>query len=98
MVDGQADFAVLSVDPVVLWVDEWAERGTRAVLVLDGEGRVRTTIPTAAADHDLLVGAFNAYHRPLFAARPVPAAVVVDGLLVARPCRTRGPPGQVEQG
>lgn len=85
--DGLMDLGVLSVDPVVVWVDEWEERGTRAVLVLDTDGTIRTAIPTVGQDHDLLVGTFNTHHTELFAARPVRAAVVVGDLLVATPVK-----------
>ncbi|NEB18202.1 PQQ-binding-like beta-propeller repeat protein [Streptomyces coelicoflavus] len=76
-------YAVLSADPLVLWVGESEERGTRAVLVIDDRGAVRTTIPAEADDHTLLVEDFDPLGTPTFEARPLPAAVVTRGLLIA---------------
>ncbi|MGR6998280.1 hypothetical protein ACU686_09610 [Yinghuangia aomiensis] len=84
---GAVEFAVLSLDPVVLWVDEEAERGTRAALVLNTDGTIRTTIASARPDRDLLIGSFDTHHGRLFTARPVPAAVVVGDLLVVTPVK-----------
>ncbi|MER7056802.1 hypothetical protein [Streptomyces sp. NPDC000351] len=81
--DGLTRYAVLSADPLVLWVGESVARGTRAVLVIDGRGAVRTTIPAEAEDHTLLVDGFDTYGTVTFGARPIPAAVVDRGLLIA---------------
>ncbi|WP_153183290.1 PQQ-binding-like beta-propeller repeat protein [Streptomyces sp. E5N91] len=82
--DGLTRYAVLSAaDPLVLWVGESVARGTRAVLVIDDQGAVRTTIPAEADDHTLLVDGFDTYGTVTFRARPIPAAVVEEGLLIA---------------
>ncbi|WP_411083884.1 hypothetical protein [Streptomyces sp. cmx-18-6] len=81
--DSGTRYATVSADPLTLWVDEPGARGTRAVLAVDDRGSVRTTVPAEAADHTLLVGGFDVYRGETFAARPLPAAVVVGNLLIA---------------
>ncbi|MDT0491981.1 PQQ-binding-like beta-propeller repeat protein [Streptomyces sp. NPDC012600] len=76
-------YAMVAADPLTLWVEEPVVRGTRAVLVIDDRGAVRTTIPTRASDHTLLVGSYGTHRAVTFGARPLPAAVVVEGLLIA---------------
>ncbi|MFJ6565743.1 PQQ-binding-like beta-propeller repeat protein [Streptomyces sp. NPDC091412] len=61
--------AVLSTDPVTLWVDEAGSRGTHAVLGYDPSGRVRSTIPLAQAEYDLQIPA-HGYESADFAVRP----------------------------
>lgn len=76
---------LLSADPLTVWVEETALRGTHAVLSYARSGRLRATIPTSGPDHDVLVniGDRQDQFTPAFEARPARGAVVVDGMLIA---------------
>lgn len=82
LANGLNDAAVLSADPLTVWVDEQGDRGTHAVLAFDRAGKVRSTIPVSGDEYDLDVtlGGAHAVHQ--FEARPAYGAVVVGDLLV----------------
>ncbi|MER5996839.1 PQQ-binding-like beta-propeller repeat protein [Streptomyces viridosporus] len=80
--------AVLSADPLTVWIREGEVRGTRAVLSYDQTGVLRTTVPLGAEDYELRAtpSAGSAY-RPVFAARPARTAIVARGVLIVSAVR-----------
>ncbi|MFJ8012610.1 PQQ-binding-like beta-propeller repeat protein [Streptomyces sp. NPDC096339] len=52
---GLSEVRVLSAQPLALRVKESAERGTDGVLLFDGEGRTRGSVPVAGAEEELLL-------------------------------------------
>ncbi|MFB7620645.1 PQQ-binding-like beta-propeller repeat protein [Kitasatospora sp. NPDC056181] len=74
--------ALLAADPVTLWVDEEAGRGTHAVLGYARDGRLRSTVPVSGPEFDLVVQPGSGLDDT-FPARPAYGAVVVGDLLVA---------------
>ncbi|MEU1285592.1 hypothetical protein [Kitasatospora sp. NPDC005856] len=81
-VGGLKNLAVVSVDPLAVWVDAQAERGTHAVLGYDRTGRQRAAIPVAGDEYDLdvMLGGLHAFDE--FSARPLFGGVVVGDLFV----------------
>ncbi|MBD0676660.1 PQQ-binding-like beta-propeller repeat protein [Streptomyces sp. CBMA156] len=79
---GLRNLAVLSVDPLAVWVDDGAERGTHAVLGYDRSGRQRAAIPVAGDEYDLdvMLGGLHAFDE--FSARPLFGGVVVGDLFI----------------
>ncbi|MFE7524962.1 hypothetical protein ACFU7Y_04505 [Kitasatospora sp. NPDC057542] len=79
---GLKNLAVVSVDPLAVWVDAQAERGTHAVLSYDRTGRQRAAIPVAGDEYDLdvMLGGLHAFDE--FSARPLFGGVVVGDLFV----------------
>ncbi|MFF4920406.1 PQQ-binding-like beta-propeller repeat protein [Kitasatospora sp. NPDC001261] len=79
---GLKNLAVVSVDPLAVWVDAQAERGTHAVLSYDRTGRQRAVIPVAGDEYDLdvMLGGLHAFDE--FSARPLFGGVVVGDLFV----------------
>lgn len=79
---GLKNLAVVSVDPLAVWVDAQAERGTHAVLSYDRTGRQRAAIPVAGDEYDLdvMLGGLHAFDE--FTARPLFGGAVVGDLFV----------------
>ncbi|MFE4975507.1 PQQ-binding-like beta-propeller repeat protein [Kitasatospora sp. NPDC056651] len=79
---GLRNLAVVSVDPLAVWVDAQAERGTHAVLSYDRAGRQRAAIPVAGEEYDLdvMLGGLHAFDE--FIARPLFGGVVVGDLFI----------------
>ncbi|WP_316520156.1 PQQ-binding-like beta-propeller repeat protein [Kitasatospora brasiliensis] len=79
---GLRNLAVVSVDPLAVWVDAQAERGTHAVLSYDRAGRQRAVIPVAGDEYDLdvMLGGLHAFDE--FSARPLFGGVVVGDLFI----------------
>ncbi|WP_369184523.1 PQQ-binding-like beta-propeller repeat protein [Streptomyces sp. Y1] len=80
---GLKNLAVVSVDPLAVWVDAQAERGTHAVLSYDAAGRQRAAIPVSGDEYDLdvMLGGVHAFDE--FNARPLFGGVVVGDLFIA---------------
>ncbi|MFD7581289.1 PQQ-binding-like beta-propeller repeat protein [Kitasatospora sp. NPDC059817] len=79
---GLKDVAVVSTEPLAVWVDAQGERGTHAVLSFDGAGRQRASIPVAGDEYDLDVMLGGAHAYDAFAARPLFGGVVVGDQLI----------------
>lgn len=79
---GLKNLAVVSVDPLAVWVDAQGERGTHAVLSYDRAGRQRASIPVAGDEYDLdvMLGGLHAFDE--FDARPLFGGVVVGDLFI----------------
>ncbi|MBV2155459.1 PQQ-binding-like beta-propeller repeat protein [Kitasatospora sp. SUK 42] len=79
---GLKNLAVVSVEPLAVWVDAQAERGTHAVLSYDREGRQRASIPVSGDEYDLdvMLGGVHAFDE--FTARPLFGGVVVGDLFI----------------
>ncbi|MFJ6379266.1 PQQ-binding-like beta-propeller repeat protein [Kitasatospora sp. NPDC092039] len=79
---GLRNLAVVSVDPLAVWVDAQAEGGAHAVLSYDRAGRQRAAIPVAGDEYDLdvMLGGLHAFDE--FSARPLFGGVVVGDLFV----------------
>ncbi|MEU3568188.1 PQQ-binding-like beta-propeller repeat protein [Kitasatospora sp. NPDC036755] len=79
---GLKNLAVVSVDPLAVWVDAQAERGTHAVLSFDRSGRQQAAIAVAGDEYDLdvMLGGLHAFDE--FSARPLFGGVVVGDLFV----------------
>ncbi|MER7581524.1 PQQ-binding-like beta-propeller repeat protein [Kitasatospora sp. NPDC097691] len=79
---GLKNLAVLSVDPLAVWVDAQGERETHAVLSYDRAGRPRASIPVSGNEYDLdvMLGGLHAFDE--FDARPLFGGVVVGDLFV----------------
>ncbi|MFE5586803.1 PQQ-binding-like beta-propeller repeat protein [Kitasatospora sp. NPDC056531] len=79
---GVKNLAVVSVDPLAVWVDAQAERGTHAVLSYDGAGRQRASIPVSGDEYDLdvMLGGVHAFDE--FSARPLFGGMVVGDLFI----------------
>ncbi|MER7767559.1 PQQ-binding-like beta-propeller repeat protein [Kitasatospora sp. NPDC096140] len=82
VVGGLKNLAVVSVDPLAVWVDAQGERGTHAVLSFDRAGRPRASIPVSGSEYDLdvMLGGLHAFDE--FDARPLFGGVVVGDLFV----------------
>ncbi|MEU4114529.1 PQQ-binding-like beta-propeller repeat protein [Kitasatospora sp. NPDC028055] len=79
---GLKNFMVVSVDPLTVWVDAQAERGTHAVLSFDRTGRRRAEIPVSGDEYDLdvMLGGVHAFDE--FTARPLLGGMVVGDLFI----------------
>ncbi|MFD8751176.1 PQQ-binding-like beta-propeller repeat protein [Kitasatospora sp. NPDC059577] len=79
---GLKNLAVVSVDPLTVWVDAQGERGTHAVLSYDRAGRPRASIPVSGEEYDLdvMLGGLHAFDE--FDARPLFGGVVVGDLFI----------------
>ncbi|MFD5465234.1 PQQ-binding-like beta-propeller repeat protein [Kitasatospora sp. NPDC127059] len=79
---GLKNLMVVSVDPLAVWVDAQAERGTHAVLSFDRAGRQRAAIPVSGDEYDLdvMLGGVHAFDE--FSARPLYGGVVVGDLFI----------------
>ncbi|MER6301252.1 hypothetical protein ABT247_17040, partial [Kitasatospora sp. NPDC001539] len=79
---GVRNLAVVSVDPLAVWVDAQAEGGTHAVLSYDRTGRQRAAIPVSGDEYDLdvMLGGVHAFDE--FSARPLFGGVVVGDLFI----------------
>ncbi|MBD0694312.1 hypothetical protein BG452_15735 [Streptomyces sp. CBMA123] len=79
---GIKNFMVVSVDPLAVWVDAQAERGTHAVLSFDRAGRQRAAIPVSGDEYDLdvMLGGVHAFDE--FSARPLFGGMVVGDLFI----------------
>ncbi|MEU9077478.1 PQQ-binding-like beta-propeller repeat protein [Kitasatospora sp. NPDC048538] len=79
---GLRNLAVVSVEPLAVWVDTQGERGTHAVLSYDRAGRQRAAIPVTGDEYDLdvMLGGVHAFDE--FDARPLYGGVVVGDLLI----------------
>lgn len=84
--------ALLSVDPVTVWIFESGPRGTRAVVSYDESGRARATIPQSGTSGELAIPLDEpGFSTTSFAARPAYGALVVGDLLITSATR----PGDV---
>ncbi|MFJ9696096.1 PQQ-binding-like beta-propeller repeat protein [Kitasatospora sp. NPDC101183] len=88
---GIRNLAVVSVEPLAVWVDDQAQGGTHAVLSYGGDGRQRAAIPVSGDEYDLdvMLGGVHAFDE--FSARPLFGGVVVGDLYIA----PGGKPGDV---
>ncbi|WP_030055328.1 MULTISPECIES: PQQ-binding-like beta-propeller repeat protein [Streptomyces] len=79
---GLKNLAVVSVDPLAVWVDAQSERGTHAVLSYDRDGRQRASIPVSGDEYDLdvMLGGLHAFDE--FDARPLFGGVIVGDLFI----------------
>ncbi|MEV7770729.1 PQQ-binding-like beta-propeller repeat protein [Kitasatospora sp. NPDC086791] len=79
---GLKNLAVVSVEPLAVWVDAQGERGTHAVLSYDRAGRQRASIPVSGEEYDLdvMLGGLHAFDE--FDARPLFGGVVVGDLFI----------------
>ncbi|MEU9047278.1 MULTISPECIES: PQQ-binding-like beta-propeller repeat protein [unclassified Kitasatospora] len=79
---GLKNLAVVSVEPLAVWVDAQGERGTHAVLSYDRAGRQRASIPVSGDEYDLdvMLGGLHAFDE--FDARPLFGGVVVGDLFI----------------
>ncbi|MFI9159224.1 outer membrane protein assembly factor BamB family protein [Kitasatospora aureofaciens] len=79
---GVKNLMVVSVEPLAVWVDAQAERGTHAVLSYDRSGKQRASIPVSGDEYDLdvMLGGVHAFDE--FTARPLFGGVVVGDLFI----------------
>ncbi|MFI9362071.1 PQQ-binding-like beta-propeller repeat protein [Kitasatospora sp. NPDC053057] len=79
---GLKNLMVVSVEPLAVWVDAQAERGTHAVLSYDRSGKQRASIPVSGDEYDLdvMLGGVHAFDE--FTARPLFGGVVVGDLFI----------------
>ncbi|MFJ8624598.1 PQQ-binding-like beta-propeller repeat protein [Kitasatospora sp. NPDC093550] len=79
---GLKNLAVVSVEPLAVWVDSQGERGTHAVLSYDRAGKQRAAIPVSGEEYDLdvMLGGLHAFDQ--FDARPLFGGVVVGDLFI----------------
>ncbi|MFF2146279.1 PQQ-binding-like beta-propeller repeat protein [Kitasatospora sp. NPDC058190] len=79
---GLKNLMVVSAEPLTVWVDAQAERGTHAVLSYDRSGKQRASIPVSGDEYDLdvMLGGVHAFDE--FTARPLLGGVVVGDLFI----------------